>query len=129
MIVIRNAESELLIREACAKCSYRPDEFTGVYMVFEDFRPLGNCIYKLKEKDGMIIFADHNITESDEISDLTLRTVTDWMMRHGAKTLTSYAAFPEKVYRAVGFTVAEEVATVDLTNFSFSCCGQTKKAP
>ena len=122
MIIIRNADSDLLIRELCAKCSFRPDENTGVYMVFEDAKPVGNCIYKLVGDKGMLIFADHNITESAEISDLTLRTVTDWMMRYGAKELTSYAAFPEKVYRALGFTVTDDFAFADLTNFSLSHC-------
>ena len=122
MIIIRNAESELLVRELCAKCSFRPDENTGVYMVFEDTKPVGNCIYKLVGEKGMIVFADHNVTESAEISDLTLRTVTDWMMRNGAKELTSYAAFPASVYRAVGFTVNDDFAFADLTNFSLHCC-------
>lgn len=124
MIIIRNADNELLIREMCGKCSFRADENTGVYMVFEDARPVGNCIYKLVEDKGMIVFADYNITESRDISDLTLRTVTDYMMRHGAKELVSYANFPEMVYRAVGFTVTDNGATVDLTNFTLShCCG------
>ncbi len=127
MIIIRNADNDLLIREMCSKCSFRADENTGVYMVFEDARPLGNCIYKLKDGKGMLIFADYNITEDKALSDLTLRTVTDYMMRHGAVSMVSYANFDPAVYRAVGFTVTENGAEVDLTDFTLShCCGHTE---
>lgn len=125
MIIIRNAESDLLIRELCGKCSFRADENTGVYMVFEDARPVGNCIYKLIDKKGMVVFADRLITDNAELSDLTLRTVTDYMMRNGAESMVSYAAFPEAVYRSVGFTVTEKGATLELTGFTLGhCCGQ-----
>lgn len=124
MIIVRNAPDELLVREICANYSLRADKYTGAYMVFEDAKIIGNCIYKLKGGEGMIIFADINITKEDDISDLTLRTVTDYMMRHGAKKLVSYASFPEKVYKSVGFTVTEKGAEVNLEGFSLShCCG------
>lgn len=124
MIAIRNAEHELLVCEICSKCSFRPDEYTGVYMVYEDAKHIGNCIYKLKDEQGMIVFADLNITSDAAVSDLTLRTVTDYMMRHGAKKLVSYASFPESVYKSVGFTVTEFEAYVDLEGFTLKgCCG------
>ena len=124
MIIVRNAPDELLVREICANCSLRADEYTGAYMVFEDAKIIGNCIYKLKDEEGMIIFADLNITSEEDISDLTLRTVTDYMMRHGAKKLVSYASFPEKVYKSVGFTLTENGGEVNLENFTLThCCG------
>ena len=124
MIIVRNAPDELLVREICANCSLRADDDTGVYMVFENEKIIGNCIYKLKDEEGMIIFADLNIVRDVDISELTLRTVTDYMMRHGAKKLVSYASFPETVYKSVGFTLTEKGAEVNLEGFSLThCCG------
>ena len=118
MLIVKKAADELLINEICAKYSMRADAGTGAYMVFDDYRLVGNCIYKIKGEDGMIIFADLNITDNAQISDLVLRTVTDYMQRSGVRTLKSYANFPQSVYKSVGYTLTDSEATVDLTDYT-----------
>ena len=118
MLIVKNAPDELLIGDICAKYSMRADKDTGVYMVFEDHRLVGNCIYKITDDAGMIIFADLNITDSIEISDLVLRTVTDYMQRSGVKTLKSYASFQQSVYKSVGYTLTDNGGVVDLTDYT-----------
>ena len=118
MLIVKHAEDDLLIREICSKYSMRADEDTGAYMVFDDYRLVGNCIYKIKDGNGMIIFADLNITDSREISDLVLRTVTDFMQRSEAKKIVSYATFPRSVYESVGYTCNSDGAVVDLAGYT-----------
>lgn len=123
MIKLQLVTEPAVLNFICRQRGTRALETTEAYLVVEDGKNVGACIFKVDPPQGNIIFADHNITADDEISDLTLRAVVDYMQRNEVLDVENHAAFPEGIVKSVGFTVSEFEQTLNLRGFKLSCGG------
>lgn len=121
MIKLQLVNEQAVLDFICRQRGTRASDSTEVYFAVEDGKNLGACIFKIESEKGDIIFADHNITADDEVADLTLRAVVDYMQRNGALDVENHNVYPEKIVKSVGFTVTETAQTLDLRGFKLTC--------
>ncbi len=121
MVALRLVEEPLMLQEICSKRGMRCGEGIEAYFVTENGANVGACIFKVEEDTAKILFADHNIVQDRQLSDLTLRATLDYLIKNGVKQVVNYAAFPQAVMEPLGFAVSEFGSRLSLEGFSFGC--------